>query len=226
MHVLNQTRCIYMYMYMYMSPYKHTDTYTCTCTCICTYTLYVYIFTHCYIAMLKFHFSTVIRVFLPHLTSLPHAVCVCPITCILMCVMCISTCNSKTDIHLYVYMYMYMYTSTCTCTCICIHVHCTCMLELHGIGKLDVLHQSCKHHRKCSCMYMYMYIVPAVSSVKSCKLHVHVHVHVHCNPTLELTATGLPAMNRITDVVLVAANAATDVTLSPVAKYVYVLFTL
>jgi hypothetical protein len=41
-----------------------------------------------------------------------------------------------------------------------------------------------------------------------------------------MEATGLPAMNRITDVVLVAANAATDVTLSPVAKYVYVLFTL
>lgn len=32
-------------------------------------------------------------------------------------------------------------------------------------------------------------------------------------------------MNRITDVALVAANAATEVTLNPVAKYVYVLFT-
>lgn len=43
---------------------------------------------------------------------------------------------------------------------------------------------------------------------------------VHAYVLLTLTATGLPAMNLITDVVLVAANAATDVTLNPVAKYV------
>ena len=156
MHVLNQTRCIYMYMYMYMSPYKHTDTYTCTC--ICTYTLYVYIFTHCYIAMLKFHFSTVIRVFLPHLTSLPHAVCVCPITCILMCVMCISTCNSKTDIHLYVYMYMYMYMYTCT-------------LYMYARVAWD---------RQIRCPDSILQTSPEML------MHVHVHVHSTCSELSEI----------------------------------------
>ena len=41
-----------------------------------------------------------------------------------------------------------------------------------------------------------------------------------------LTAIGRPAMNLMTEVALVAANAATDVTPRPLAKEVYVLLTL